>query len=170
MASTYRHTHLRGVPEGYGPTSRRPVVIRRRLPGESGLRFRTQYLPSVSREAVFAAAPHRYTLVRGHVMRIPQAPRMANPANERAKRRMAALRATRGNKCEVCEDTGLPGLPGNGLEWAHIAETGVGGLGRGRKERVYDISKHPDRYALMCRPCHRTFDKLLGPLPSAEAR
>lgn len=39
-------------------------------------------------------------------------------------------------------------------------------MGRGRKERYYDIKNHPDCYALMCEDHHKAYDA--GVLPETE--
>jgi 5-methylcytosine-specific restriction endonuclease McrA len=41
----------------------------------------------------------------------------------------------------------------------HIRETGVGGMGRGRERRLYDIKNNPERYVLLCRDCHTKIHK-----------
>jgi len=46
------------------------------------------------------------------------------------------------------------------LEFAHTGPTAVkSGRGRGAKERERDIRQYPDRYALLCRTCHRALDQ-----------
>lgn len=163
MPTTYRRSHWRYSPEELLKMPRRATVVPDSRPGKRG-EFRVLHPPRMANERVYAAAPYRYVLVRGHTVRIPQRPSVGNPRNELAKRQMAALRATRGNKCEVCEATYPPEIAASQLEFAHAAETGLKGMGRGRKERITDIRKHPENYALMCKPCHREFDTLLGPV------
>ena len=46
------------------------------------------------------------------------------------------------------------------LEFAHIFPTDVQGRGRGRKERIYNISKNPGSYAYMCKPHHVMLDQV----------
>lgn len=44
------------------------------------------------------------------------------------------------------------------IQFAHIEPTGLEGKGRGRKERLYDILKNPDKYVPLCESCHLDFD------------
>jgi len=44
------------------------------------------------------------------------------------------------------------------LEFIHILDTPVMGRGRGRKERYWDIKKHPGSYALFCKYHHTEYD------------
>ena len=46
------------------------------------------------------------------------------------------------------------------LEYAHIKPTGLSGMGRGRKERFYDLLRHPDSYIVLCHGCHEAMDAL----------
>lgn len=175
MSVVYRRPHVRGVPEHPGETfspreTTRPMI--RQLQGGG---FRAVYPPSMNREQVFRQAPYRYTMVRGHLVRVIQ-PLGRNLKTVARKQRLVkqqnALRAARGNKCEICEtpaDYQIDPRTG-GLEWAHVAETELSGMGRGRSERVSDISTNPEKYALMCVPCHRRFDEVLGPVPHREQR
>ena len=55
------------------------------------------------------------------------------------------------------------------LEFAHKEETELSGRGRGRKERVYDVIKNPDKYRLLCEDCHKDYDQGLLEL-SEESR
>lgn len=68
------------------------------------------------------------------------------------KNRKLALRR-RGNKCRRCGSR-------FSLEMAHRSPTEVVGKGRGRAARVRDWLENPRRYVLLCRWCHREFDKL----------
>ena len=45
-------------------------------------------------------------------------------------------------------------------EWgfAHVRPTPLGGRGRGRSARYYDILRHFDCYRPMCRLCHKEYD------------
>jgi hypothetical protein len=74
-------------------------------------------------------------------------------SNKWIKERMKKLRIERGNECvmksEYCEGQ---------LEFAHIAPTTISGMGRGRKERVYDIIRNPKSYTLLCRKHHLEYD------------
>lgn len=45
------------------------------------------------------------------------------------------------------------------LEFAHLKPTSVVGRGRGRSDRYLDIKRNPDAYILLCRDCHRRFDR-----------
>lgn len=77
------------------------------------------------------------------------------------------LRSARGNRCE-----GRPGAPKPcgrrlrrgrdgrvNLEFAHVRPTGVSGMGRGLRQRVLDIRRFPSAYLLLCKLCHRAFDR-----------
>lgn len=68
-------------------------------------------------------------------------------------RKMAELREQFGGVCQAkgCERT-------TGLEFAHIQPTNVNGRGRGQAVRYHDIKKHPERFRLLCRPCHVAMD------------
>jgi hypothetical protein len=85
----------------------------------------------------------------------------APPQGERRRRfearRVSVLRIGRGNRCERCgkrAHTDKRGRPN--LEFAHLAPTGLRGRGRGQIQRYYDIRRHPESYALLCRGCHRS--------------
>lgn len=56
-----------------------------------------------------------------------------------------------GGMCVLCWTT-------ENLEFAHIKPTKLNGLGRGRKERYYDVKNNPKSYVLMCKKCHERFD------------
>lgn len=60
-----------------------------------------------------------------------------------------------GGECEECSTTSK-------LEFAHKETTGLNGWGRGRKERVYDVIKNPDKYRLLCKDCHKRYDQING--------
>ena len=45
------------------------------------------------------------------------------------------------------------------LQFAHIKSTGLHGWKRGRAERLQDILRHPDCYALLCEDHHEDFDR-----------
>jgi HNH endonuclease len=45
------------------------------------------------------------------------------------------------------------------LQFAHRRPTGLEGRGRGREKRLYDIKHHPRAYVLLCKWCHRDFDR-----------
>jgi len=72
--------------------------------------------------------------------------------------RVADLRKERGDFCECkregCHGDRIPCKKRNGLEFAHIAPTGLRGRGRGQTQRYYDIKRHPECYELLCDPCH----------------
>lgn len=78
---------------------------------------------------------------------------MANRANEWTKRRWKQLIEDSGGKCAQCPNT-------EALEFAHLEPTGLRGRSRGRKERLYDILKHPEKYVLLCIYCHDEMDGL----------
>jgi hypothetical protein len=44
------------------------------------------------------------------------------------------------------------------LELAHTQPTGLKGAGRGLTRRLLDAIKHPDKYILECKKCHRKRD------------
>ena len=62
------------------------------------------------------------------------------------------LRKEFGNRCEFCGYT-------SGLEFAHIVPTGLMGMGRGKKKRYYNIVNNKTDYLLLCKDCHRRFDR-----------
>jgi hypothetical protein len=68
------------------------------------------------------------------------------------KRKFDELREAFGGKCIFCGGT-------EKLEFAHIKETGLHGWSRGKAIRYYDILYHKDSYRLMCKECHKKFDK-----------
>src|SRR2546427_384454 len=90
---------------------------------------------------------------------------MGNRQNVWIEKKMRKLRRTFG--CGRCGTHIL-------IEFAHLTETKVNGKGRGRKERFYDILKHPEAYAPLCHEHHEMFDaKLFGdwkPYSLAELR
>lgn len=73
-------------------------------------------------------------------------------STESARKRRAMLIALFGGCCTNCGST-------NRLEFAHIRETGLSGMGRGRDQRLADINKNRDCYALLCRDCHSVLDE-----------
>lgn len=74
------------------------------------------------------------------------------------QRLRALMLLTFGGSCRfVLEDGSLCGSLEN-LEFAHLEETGISGNGRGSRERIYDVIKHPECYILFCRDHHRLFD------------
>lgn len=166
MAVSYRRTHVRHREAAVGP--RQITVVPRvfREPGKAP--YRIVHPASMSLQQFREG--RQYSIVKGHLVHTPNKKQMGNPRNELAKRQMAALRAGRGNRCEVCETTAeeIAERHEPPLEFAHTAETEVVGMGRGRKERIVDIRKHPEHYALLCKPCHREFDEVLGPVPKEE--
>ena len=76
---------------------------------------------------------------------------MANRFNEYWCRRRAQVIELRGGRCERCGSS-------EDLEMAHVAETGLSGRSRGRKERVTDWLRNPSSYRLLCRGCHDMLD------------
>lgn len=75
--------------------------------------------------------------------------------------RMAELREERGGVCVL----GFEGCWINtGLEFAHIKETKLSDIARGRgmPQRYHDIKNNPDAYILVCRHCHSMTDDLPG--------
>jgi len=173
MALTKRRGHPRrvGLAVGQDLGSRRPEVIYRPMPGSGGELVQGTIWPrDVARERVRASGPFRYTYVRGHILRVPNPKRVFTGPYARQSawraRQMDVERAKRGNKCEVCE--AIEGDPTNPIEFAHIAETDVSGQGRGQATRATDIRRNPEKYAYLCKRCHKQFDYLLGPVPKAE--
>lgn len=70
---------------------------------------------------------------------------------------MNELRESHGGRCKL----GLDGCwETQGLEFAHVKETGLNGRGRGLPQRYNDIRKHPKSYLLVCRNCHAKADGL----------
>ena len=57
-----------------------------------------------------------------------------------------------GNRCEFCGSE-------NDLQFAHIVPTKLRGMGRGKKNRYYDIRNHKTDYLLLCKDCHYKFDR-----------
>ena len=78
---------------------------------------------------------------------------MMTNSNNWIKERMKKLREERGNVCSMKSEYCC-----GQLEFAHIAPTTVSGMGRGRKERVYDIIKNPKSYILLCHKHHNEYD------------
>ncbi len=84
------------------------------------------------------------------------------PANAWAKSQILRLRAARGNACEDCGRSLRIARGKPNLQFAHLQPTGLSGEGRGRKERVIDIRRHPESYKLLCVDCHLSFDAQEG--------
>jgi hypothetical protein len=76
---------------------------------------------------------------------------MTNCANEYVKAKFKEMREKA--KCHNPKCTS-----GKKIEFAHIRPTELKGAGRGRKERYFDIVKHPDDYVPFCKDCHFLFD------------
>jgi len=76
---------------------------------------------------------------------------MTNYRNRKQKEYREALIKAYGGCCELCGSV-------EKLEFAHVEETDLKGIGRGRKERFYDILKNPLSYRLWCRECHALKD------------
>ena len=77
---------------------------------------------------------------------------MTNRQNRWTKERREKLIEEYGGKCEECPTT-------ENLEFAHKEDTELSGRGRGRKERVYDVIRNPDKYMLLCKDCHENYDQ-----------
>ena len=77
---------------------------------------------------------------------------MTNRKNKWIKERRKRLIEEFGGKCEECPATSK-------LEFAHKEPTELSGWGRGRKERVYDVIKNPEKYRLLCKGCHKEYDQ-----------
>ncbi len=167
MPTTWRRAHRRAISEASLGSSR-PVVVRRHMPGDLQRgTFRVMHPPSFATTRAMAAAPYRYAYVRGHVVKTPQKAAPRSHATQWAHDLNDALRSRRGNICEVCSQVPTPFDP---LQWAHIAETGLSGMGRGQVWRMVDVRDHPEKYALMCKRCHGEFDTVLGPVAQADVR
>lgn len=71
-------------------------------------------------------------------------------SNGWAKTRRGALIERFGGKCSKCGSQ-------ESLEFHHTAPTRLSEIprGRGRKERLCDVSRNPSCYAVLCRACHR---------------
>lgn len=82
---------------------------------------------------------------------------MTNRENIRIRKRKDDLIKQFGGKCVNCGTT-------ENLQFAHIKETNLNGMGRGRKERYYDVLKNPNCYILLCggesgrNGCHEAYD------------
>lgn len=77
---------------------------------------------------------------------------MGNKANQWIKGKFEELRQSRGNKCDICGGKPTKKDP---LQFYHIRKTPLSGIAhRGRKERYYDILRHPKSYGLGHRSCH----------------
>ena len=61
-----------------------------------------------------------------------------------------------GGKCQV------EGEHQGELEFAHLKETGLDGMGRGSYRRICDVMDNPKSYALLCRRHHLIFDSERG--------
>lgn len=77
---------------------------------------------------------------------------MTNQSNTWIKQAFVKLRVSYGNCCDMCGST-------ESLEFAHTRDNGFSGMGRGRKERYYNIKNNPNDYRLLCKKCHRIYDK-----------
>lgn len=77
---------------------------------------------------------------------------MTNSMNKWIKKALQLLREEFGGCCKKCKST-------EDLEFAHVRDNGFKGRGRGRKERYYNIKNNKDDYILLCKSCHREFDK-----------
>lgn len=80
---------------------------------------------------------------------------MTNYTNEWIAKKFSELRELYGGVCNHpnCKTT-------KNLEFAHIEPTDLSGRGRGRKERYYDIVKHPSHYVLLCKYHHLEYDRV----------
>lgn len=82
---------------------------------------------------------------------------MTNLRNRLIRRDIDRLKDDFGGVCWNCGSS-------INVQFAHVEETGLSGMGRGRKERYYDIINNPTAYALLCggedrvSGCHKAFD------------
>lgn len=60
----------------------------------------------------------------------------------------------------VCQELGCTQT--QRLHFAHLKPTSLNGRGRGRKERYFDIKKHPKHYLLLCKRHHKEMDLQLA--------
>jgi hypothetical protein len=79
---------------------------------------------------------------------------MTNSSNLWAKKRRNELMGNYRSKCIIphCDSEV------EDLHFAHVSPTGLKGRGRGRKERLCDISKNPKCYILLCKEHHDQYD------------
>lgn len=75
------------------------------------------------------------------------------------QRARAALIVVYGGCCQYIKEDGEVCGSMECLEFAHIKPTDLKGAGRGLKERIYDIIKHPLHYNLFCHDCHVIYDR-----------
>lgn len=80
-----------------------------------------------------------------------------NRKNRWAKEALERERQQRGG---FCQNVACPFITWD-VDFAHVQETPLSRSprGRGRKERLADIRKHPTAYILLCRDCHLDFDR-----------
>ncbi len=89
---------------------------------------------------------------------------MTNPSNLWIKRAIMLQRIEFGNCCAYC---GVEHGDDNVvLEFAHLEEDDLNGIGRGRKERYYHRKKNKTNYTLLCSHHHQEYDD--GKIPKAE--
>ncbi len=83
---------------------------------------------------------------------------MPNQSNREIVRRRLRLHNDFGGKCwfPECEENDL-----ENLEFAHLFQTELKGRGRGRKERINDISKNPGSYGYFCKFHHAEVERIL---------
>ena len=78
---------------------------------------------------------------------------MTNRENIRIKKKFQELREMWGGCCWNCGNT-------KKLEFAHREkDKNFNGMGRGRKERYYNIKNNPTKYWLGCKYCHQDYDR-----------
>ena len=72
-----------------------------------------------------------------------------------------------GKSCRKCGTKGK-------LQFAHVRKTKLcGKTGRGKQARMYDVKNNLDCYILLCKSCHREFDrthKFEHPMPIMKPR
>lgn len=78
-------------------------------------------------------------------------------ARYKARLRERAM-ALFGDRCQECGLGQFEDYLPSRLEFAHVGKTELKGRSRGSGNRFRDVLKHPDRYALLCRPCHMDLD------------
>ena len=63
-----------------------------------------------------------------------------------AKTRIRSIKSALGG----CQWQGCTATAPSALDFAHLKDTNLNGWGRGRKERLKDVQRHPDAYTLLC--------------------
>lgn len=83
---------------------------------------------------------------------------LTNKVNKWIVKRRKKLINEFGAKCRNCSRYESELWENESLEFAHIKDTGLNGMSRGRKERIYDVINNPFSYTLLCSSCHKDYD------------